>query len=136
MKIKIYTTIQNKNKINTFHLDMLNEYVKRLSKYSKTEIIFGNKKVKKFSKNTHIFLVNNQHTESSEHFAEKINSLAVSGVSEIIFLYDKSQLELVDSTFEQFSVSTMDFSLETNMAVLLEQIYRAYKILNNENYHK
>ncbi len=136
MKIKVYTTINNKNKIQKFHLDMLNEYIKRLGKYSKCEVIFGNKKLSKVSKNTKIFLVGNKETESSETLAVNINELTVSGISEMIFIYDVEQASGVDCELQDFSVSTMDFSKETSVCVLLEQIYRGYKILNNESYHK
>ncbi len=135
MKIKIYITTKNKNKAQTFHIDMINEYVKRLSKYSKCEVIFG-KKLKKVSKNTKIFLLNNSKTSNSEHLAEQLNSLTVSGYSEVIFLTDVSLLEADDTEIDIFSVSTMNFTELTAVSVLLEQIYRGYKILNNENYHK
>ncbi len=136
MKIKVYTTINNKNKMQKFHLDMLNEYVKRLGKYSKCEVFFGNKKPSKISKNTKVFLVNNTETESSEFLAERINDLTVSGVSEIIFIYNMEQIAEEDCNIEDFSVSTMNFSEETSVCVLLEQVYRGYKILGNESYHK
>ncbi len=136
MKIKVYTTINNKNKIQKFHLQMLEEYVKRLGKYSKCEVIFGNKKVSKVSKNTKVFIVSNIQTESSENLAENINDLTVSGVSEMIFVYNEEQIKGINCELSEFSVSTMNFSEETSLCVLLEQVYRSYKILNNESYHK
>ncbi len=136
MKIKVYTTINNKNKIQKFHLEMLNEYIKRLGKYSKPEVVFGNKKVSKVSKNTKVFLVSNKETESSEALAENINELTVFGISEMVFIYDLKQVSGVECEVYDFSVSTMNFSEETSICVLLEQIYRGYKILNNESYHK
>ncbi len=136
MKIKVYTTINNKNKMQKFHLDMLNEYLKRLSKYAKCEVVFVKKKVSKISKNTKIFLVINTETDSSEALAENINDLTVSGFSEIIFIYDISQVLVNETNISDFSVSTMNFSEETSICVLLEQVYRGYKILNNESYHK
>ncbi len=136
MKIKIYISISNKNKIQNFHKDMIAEYIKRLSKYAKTEVIYGNKKLKKISDNTTIFLINNSKTNTSEHLAQKINDLNVSGTSEVIFVYNISQIEDLDIDYNTFSVSTMNFTEETNVCVLLEQLYRSYKILNNENYHK
>ncbi len=136
MKIKIYISISNKNKIQDFHKDMIKEYIKRLSKYAKTEIIYGNKKLKKISDNTSIFLINNSKTETSECLAKKVNDLTVSGTSEIIFIYNISQIENLNCSYNTFSVSTMNFTEETNVCVLLEQLYRSYKILNNENYHK
>ncbi len=136
MKIKIYTTINSKNKISKFYLQMLNEYLKRLSKYSKCELIYGNKKVSKITKNTKVFLVTEKQTESSEALAEKINDLRVSGISEIVFIYDVKQIDKLELSLGEFSVSTMNFSEEMNICVLLEQIYRGYKILNNESYHK
>ncbi len=135
MKIKIYVTTKNKNKSQTFHIDMLNEYVKRLSKYSKCEIIFG-KKLKKISKNTKVFLLDNVSTHSSEYLAEQINTLTVTGFSEVVFVTDTSLLDSPETIYDTFSVSTMAFTELTLASVLLEQIYRGYKILNNENYHK
>ncbi len=135
MKIKIYTTIKNKNKSQSFHIDMINEYLKRLSKYAKCEVVFG-KKVKTISKNTKVFLLGAFNTNSSEHLAEQFNTLNVTGYSEIIFLTDISLLEVPDIDYDHFSVSTMNFTELTAVSVLLEQIYRGYKILNNENYHK
>ncbi len=138
MKIKIYTTTKNKNKSHSFHIDMLNEYVKRLSKYAKCEVFFG-KKLKKVSKNTKVFLLDTSKTNCSEYLAEQLNTLTVIGFSEIVFLSDITLLdtpELNINDIEAFSVSTMNFSELTTVSVLLEQIYRGYKILNNENYHK
>ncbi len=135
MKIKIYTTTKNKNKSHAFHIDMINEYIKRLSKYSKCEVEFG-KKLKKVSKNTKVYLLDNSETKSSEHLAELLNNLTVTGFSEVIFITDLSLLDTSDLEYDTFSVSTMNFTELTVVSVLLEQIYRGYKILNNENYHK
>ncbi len=135
MKIKIFTTTKNKNKSKAFHIDMINEYVKRLSKYAKCEVVFG-KKLKKVSKNTKVFLLDVSKTNSSEYLADQLNTLTVNGFSEIIFLTDISLLEVTDIQVDTFSVSTMNFTELTVVSVLLEQIYRGYKILNNENYHK
>ncbi len=136
MKFIIYSTQKAENKILPFHLSMIKEYVKRLSKYAKIEIIYGNKKINKLSNNSFVFLIDNSKTFSSEKLAKKINELRVSSISEVIFIYDIKQLENFDISPESFSISTMNFTESTSISVLLEQIYRAYKILNNENYHK
>ncbi len=135
MKIKIFTITKNKNKSQAFHIDMINEYVKRLSKYAKCEVVFG-KKLKKVPKNAKIFLLDTSQTNSSEYLAKQLNTLTVTRFSEIIFLTDLSLLETSDIQVESFSVSSMNFTELTVVSVLLEQIYRGYKILNNENYHK
>ncbi len=135
MKIKIYTTTKNKNKSLTFHIDMINEYIKRLSKYAKCEVVFG-KKLSKVSKNTKVFLLSASKTNSSEHLAEQLNTLTVTGFSEVVFFTDISLLDVPELEYDSFSVSTMNFTELTAVSVLLEQIYRGYKILNNENYHK
>lgn len=136
MKFIIYSTINSRNKLLKFHKNMINEYLKRLSRYTKTTIVYGNKPVKKISDNSHILLIDNSSTISSENLAENINNLRVSGISEIILIYDINQIKHFDVPYSIFSVSTMNFSEATELCIILEQIYRGYKILNNENYHK
>lgn len=76
---------------------------------------------------------------SSEDFAAKINEITCSGVSEIIFVIGSScGLSPIISTRADFklSLSKMTFLHQFARLILVEQIYRAFKIINGEKYHK
>ena len=76
---------------------------------------------------------------SSEEFSEKIGSLGVSGVSHIIFIIGGSiglDEQILRRADYRLSFSKMTFPHQLMRVILLEQIYRAYRILNHEPYHK
>ena len=76
---------------------------------------------------------------SSEQLAEKISSLALSGKSRIVFIIGGSlglSQELLSKADYRLSFSAMTFPHQLMRVILLEQIYRAYKINANETYHK
>ncbi len=76
---------------------------------------------------------------SSEGFAKHMDALMTSGISHFVFVIgascgiDKSVYEYVDET-----LSFGDITLPHNLArvVLFEQLYRAFKIINGQPYHK
>lgn len=76
---------------------------------------------------------------SSEEFADKISDIINSGVSELIFIIGSS-CGLSNIVSERanlkLSLSSMTFLHQFSRLILVEQIYRAFKILNNETYHK
>ena len=77
---------------------------------------------------------------SSIEFASKIREIEKEGYfNEIIFLIGGaeglSQTVRNQSNFK-FSMSKLTFLHQEAVLILVEQIYRAYKILNNEQYHK
>ena len=76
---------------------------------------------------------------SSEEFAFKINEISVSGVNEIVFVIGSScGLSPIVSQRADFklSISKMTFLHQFARLILVEQIYRAFKILKGETYHK
>ena len=78
-------------------------------------------------------------TFSSEGFAEKIETLCTGGVSRAAFLIGGSlglSGEVKDSANLCLSFSTMTFPHQMIRIVLEEQLYRAFKIINGEAYHK
>ena len=76
---------------------------------------------------------------SSEEFAGKIKEINHEGHNQLIFLIggavglDKNLIERADL---RLSISKMTFTHQMIRFILLEQIYRAFKIINNEPYHK
>ena len=144
--------------------ELINEYVKRLSKYTKLEIIElddekipqhasstieeqiinveSNKIIEKLSKypNSKIFILDLKGKEySSEQFAQKINQTQTYGNSTIIFIIGGSlgiSQELLNISKDKICFSKMTFPHQLIRLFLIEQIYRAFKILNNETYHK
>ena len=76
---------------------------------------------------------------SSEEFASKINEINISGVSELVFVIGSScGLSPIVSQRANFklSISKMTFLHQFARLLLVEQIYRAFKILKGETYHK
>lgn len=76
---------------------------------------------------------------SSEDLAEKFSDLAKSGINKINLIIggstgiDESVLTRADL---RLSFSKMTFPHQLMRLILLEQIYRAFKIINKEPYHK
>ena len=78
-------------------------------------------------------------TLSSEKLAEKLESLALSGKSHITFIIGGSlglSEEVLNRADLRLSFSEMTFPHQLMRVILLEQIYRAFKINRNETYHK
>jgi len=75
---------------------------------------------------------------SSEELAAKMDSLAVSGKSDITFIiggaFGHSPAVLAAAN-ERLSFSRMTFTHQMIRLLLLEQIYRAFKISRGEPYH-
>lgn len=76
---------------------------------------------------------------SSEKFAEKIDALGIDGNSTLNFIIGSSH-GLSDNLKEKskikISMSKMTFPHQMARILLLEQIYRAFMIINNNKYHK
>jgi len=159
MKITILAVGKLKEKYFT---GAVQEYAKRLSRYCKLEIIEtadektpdnasineGNiirakegARLRKYIKNDAyvIALAINGKQVSSEGFADKLDKLGIMGTSHIIFIIggstglDSSILGMAD---EKLSFSLMTFPHQLMRVILLEQVYRAYRIINGEPYHK
>ena len=76
---------------------------------------------------------------SSEEFAEKIQSLMIEGTNNITFIIGGSlglSKEVLDRSHYKLSFSKMTFPHQLMRLILLEQIYRGFKILKREPYHK
>ena len=130
------------------------EYKKRISKYTNIEIIelddynYDVKKTLLTEYNNIIKIINNSDYNilldingeelDSVSFAKKIND-TLSINSNITFIVGGSYGvfdELRNKVNFRLSFSKMTFPHQLFRVLLLEQIYRAYKIINNEEYHK
>ena len=77
--------------------------------------------------------------KSSEEFTEVLKNCMVSGNSSITFIIGGSlglAPELIRKANVRLSLSDMTFPHQLTRLILLEQIYRAFKIINGETYHK
>jgi 23S rRNA (pseudouridine1915-N3)-methyltransferase len=156
-------TVLSVGKIKEKYLkDAILEYEKRLSRYCKLEIIEvadekaperaslkeqlqikekeGEGLLKQISQDAYVIALEiNGEALSSEGFARKIEDLAVAGTSHICFVIGGS-LGLAESVSKRanygLSFSKMTFPHQLMRVVLLEQIYRGYRIIKNEPYHK
>ncbi len=128
--------------------DMINDYAKRISKYHKIEIIeltdsnINKEKEELLSvintKDYNIVMDIDGNNLSSREFAEKIDKtfLINSNITFIIDGSDGISPEIKELANYRLSFSKLTFPHQLFRGILLEQIYRAFKILNNESYHK
>ena len=136
----------------SFYKEAVDEYLKRLSKYTKIELIEVNdisngdilkkeaelifKHIKE--KDYVITLEIDGNKLSSIELSNKINDLLIEN-SNIVFIIGGS-LGLDDSIKKRsnysLSFSKLTFPHQLFRVILLEQIYRSFKIINNETYHK
>jgi 23S rRNA (pseudouridine1915-N3)-methyltransferase len=133
MNYKIYVI---GDKFEDFYTDAIKEYEKRLSRYCKIQLIHIKKPQDFLSilpQNTFKISISNRSTSiSSEALALKIDTLGLTGVSNVSIILGYENLDYDDS----ITVSSMDMDLGLMATILYEQIYRAYRILNNQAYHK
>ena len=159
MKITIISVGKIKEK---FFTDAIKEYTKRLSKYCKLkeEVILDERADESFSQmeieqvklkegikilskvkpNTYLFVLDiNGHQLSSEELAQKINTLGINGNSDLAFVIGGSNglsEDVLNRADFKLSFSKMTFPHQLFKVILLEQIYRAFKINAGETYHK
>jgi len=76
---------------------------------------------------------------SSEDFAVEIKELSLSGINQVAFAIGGAEglCEKIKKRADfALSLSPMTFTHQMARLLLLEQIYRGFKIINNEPYHK
>ena len=140
----------------------IDEYLKRLSSYAKIEIVEipdekapeelsaaemeqvkqkeGEKLLAKLSQDTYVIaLAIDGKMKSSEELADSLDKLATYGKSKIAFVIGGSlglSDEVLKRADEKLSFSKMTFPHQLMRLILLEQVYRAFRINRNEPYHK
>ena len=158
IKIKIISVGKIKEKALKTLID---EYLKRLSRFAKVEIIELNdlsvpdnpspseikavivKEGIEISKhiNSRSFVISmciEGKKKTSEEFADLLNDTQ-NRFSEITFIIGSSHGlsdDIKNASNLRLSMSDMTFPHNIAKFMLIEQIYRSYKIINNENYHK
>lgn len=138
--------------------DAIAEYQKRLSAFAKVNIVevkesdYGTsdkqiliakteeaERLKKYLSGHVVALEIGGKNFDSVQFAEHIQSLMTNGNSTITFMIGGSHgidKILSDSANEKLSFSKFTFPHQLMRVILLEQVYRAFTILNGKTYHK
>ena len=159
MKIEIVCVGKVKE---AFYRQAVEEYAKRLSKYCKFEIIEvadektpdkasevqenlikekeGDRILDKIKEDAYVFTLEIKGKRfTSEGFANCIQNVTLRGKSHLVFVIGGS-LGLHDKVLKRsdqsISFSDMTFPHQLMRVILSEQIYRAYRIINGEPYHK
>ena len=135
--------------------DAINEYKKRLSSYTRLDIIElsdesfqdiekikkqeGEKILSKVSIKDFVITLEIEGNQlTSSNFADLMDKTLINN-SNLTFIiggsYGLSQ-EVINRSNYKLSFSKMTFPHQLFRVLLLEQLYRAYKINNNESYHK
>lgn len=156
MKIKIIALGKIKEK---FLKDGIDEFIKRLTPYANIEIIElnsieikdenltekileqeGVKILSHVKPNSYVITLEIGGANfSSEKFAHKLNEIQNQGYNEIVFVIGSScglSKTISNKADLKLSLSKMTFLHQFARLILIEQIYRAFKILNRETYHK
>ncbi|MHC5247028.1 23S rRNA (pseudouridine(1915)-N(3))-methyltransferase RlmH [Enterococcus sp. LJL90] len=159
MQIKIVTVGKLKEK---YLIEGIKEYTKRLSKYSKIEILEvpdekapenlsaaemlqvkekeGQRILAKVKDNEYVFaLAINGQNLTSEAFAKQIENLGIQGKSQLTFIIGGSlglSAEVLNRSNSQISFGKMTYPHQLMRLILIEQIYRGFRIMKGEPYHK
>ena len=159
MKITVITVGKIKEK---YLRDAIAEYTKRLSRYCKLEIVeVADEKTPDQASETVEEQIRDKEGErilkcirddmyvitleiggkmlSSEELADKINMLGIRGQSSVAFVIGGSiglGREVLKRSDYALSFSKMTFPHQLMRVILLEQVYRSYRIINREPYHK
>ncbi|MBO5239509.1 MAG: 23S rRNA (pseudouridine(1915)-N(3))-methyltransferase RlmH [Lachnospiraceae bacterium] len=143
-----YYVYLNTKKLNKNEELAVKEYTKRLSAYCKTawychpatDCISIISKIK-YSEHTLFLQVQaDEASPSSEELANDFNQMAIQGISTVyIFIgypHGTETSEPIIKSMKTLSLSSMTLSTGLTSVVFYEQLYRCYRILNNQPYHK
>ncbi len=159
MKVTIVTVGRLKEK---YLRDAVLEYKKRLGKYCNLEIFEaadektsekmsmaeekiildreGERILRYIKEDAYVITLEINGTQlSSEQFADKINEAGIRGISHIVFVIGGS-IGIGENVLKRsdysLSFSKMTFPHQLMRVILLEQIYRSFRIIHGEPYHK
>lgn len=159
MQITVITVGKIKEK---YLKDAIAEYSKRLSRYCKLEILEvadektpdgaseiveenirekeGERILKLIKEDAYVITLEiSGKMLTSEELADRIETLGIQGKSHLVFVIGGSiglGREVLRRSDYALSFSKMTFPHQLMRVILLEQIYRSYRIINGEPYHK
>lgn len=156
MKIKIIALGKIKEK---FLKEGIDEFLKRLTPYASIEIVEqnpieikddnltekileqeGEKILSQIKPNSYVITLEIEGVNlSSEKFAQKLEEITNQGYNEIVFVIGSScgiAKSVSKRADYKLSLSKMTFLHQFARLLLIEQIYRAFKIQKGETYHK
>ena len=159
MEIKIIVVGKLKEK---YLKDGIAEYLKRLTSYANLKIIEikdeaasqtlsdaeieqikvveGKRIIEKLPNRARVIALDLKGKQlTSEDFAEEINETMTYGTSQIAYIIGGSHglsQEVLQKTDLKISFGKMTYPHQLMRLILVEQIYRAFKIIRNEPYHK
>lgn len=159
MEIKIIVVGKLKEK---YLKDGIAEYLKRLKSYANLKIIEikdeaasqtlsdaeieqikvveGKRIIEKLPDRARVIALDLKGKQlTSEDFAEEINETMTYGTSQIAYIIGGSHglsQEVLQKTDLKISFGKMTYPHQLMRLILVEQIYRAFKIIRNEPYHK
>ena len=159
MKITVISVGKIKEK---YLKDAISEYSKRLSSYCnlkhievadekapetlsvKEEVQIkekeGQKILGKIKDSQYVFALDlSGKQRTSEEFSDELEKLPIYGDSDVVFVIGGSlglSDEVIKRSNSQICFSKMTFPHQLMKVILLEQVYRGYRIMKNEPYHK
>ncbi|MBO4494438.1 MAG: 23S rRNA (pseudouridine(1915)-N(3))-methyltransferase RlmH [Clostridiales bacterium] len=154
MKLRIVCAGKIKEK---WLADGISEYVKRLSKYTRVEIVEvadspdtlptaqaldqeGKRMLSKIGAGDYVVVMDLHGKQmTSEEWAEHMISGFEKGGAELVIVIGGScglSPEVIARANERLCLSKMTFTHQMTRLIILEQVYRGFKIHNNEKYHK
>ena len=142
--------------------DAVNEYTKRLSRYVKLEVIEvadektpdhaslkeeelirekeGERLLRRIKGDDHVIALAITGVQyDSVAFSRRLDGFGMSGKGHVVFVIGGSlglSEQVLGRADEELSFSKMTFPHQLMRVILLEQIYRAYRIIRGEPYHK
>ena len=144
--------LYNKKRMPSYYTEAVCEYRKRLSRYCKTDYVLIKKEklwLREWEKaQKRILILPGRRSVPSERFSEQLSKWEMEGPAKISFFipditlqegwYADADQKLQSGSLYYEILNLSEFTMEPGMTgmILLEQIYRGYRILNHHPYHK
>ena len=119
--------------------ESVEEYRKRIAKYTPVEIIETKNIHPQTREGKHIVLVPEGRSLSSKDLAQLLEQYLLSGIKYLFFYTggpDGLPRNILEKNDMSLSLSSMTFNHQLIRVMLLEQVYRAFTIIRGEPYHR
>ena len=133
----------------TYLKELVSDYLKRINKYHKIEIVELKDENDLEAEKNHLlnYITNRDYVITMDIEGNNLDSVSFANKLESVFIESSSIVFVIGSSLGlhedikkranySLSFSKMTFPHGLFRGILLEQIYRAFKIINNESYHK